>query len=103
MLLDAREIISSDYLQAKQGGRYRIYLQWFCDEVEFLGYEYRAREEAAAAILGRGLVKNIRSRVVKLKVGKERLVGMRAKDDGRVQKERSIKLKLRLWKVAVEG
>lgn len=102
MLVNAREIISPDYLQAKQGGRYRRCLQWFCDEVEFLGYEYRAREEAAAAILGRGLVKNIRPRVVKVKVGKERMTDLRRRKDSRGEKERSMKLKLRLWKDAVE-
>lgn len=103
MPINAREIISPDYPKAELGGRIRRCFQWFCDEVKFLGYEYRRREEAAAAILGHGLVKNTRSRVVKLKMGNGRLPGVGAKDDGYVPKERSMKFKLRLWKDAVEG
>ena len=89
--------------EAEQTSQYRRCVRWFCDEVEFLGCEYRAREEAAAAILGYGLMKDVRSKVVMLKVGKERLAALEAQKCGRVQKNRWMKRRLRLWKGAVGG
>jgi len=103
VLTDAREMISATLTDAEHRSQYRKCVQWFCDEVEFLGCEYRAREEAAAATLGYGFMKNVKSKVVTLKVGRDRLAALEAKKCGRVQKERWIKLKLRLWKDAVEG
>jgi hypothetical protein len=38
-------------------------IQWFCEAIEFLGHEYRAREQVAAEILGRKLAKNLSRRL----------------------------------------
>ena len=47
-----------------------VSLKWFCEEVEFLNCEYRARENEAAETMGCVVTKNVKSRVVKLKLGK---------------------------------
>jgi hypothetical protein len=95
VLIDGRELVSADDQEIERRSQYRRGVQWFCDEVAFLGYEYRAREEAAETTLGCGLMKNVRSKVVTLRVGKERLAALEAKKCGRGQKERWMKLKLR--------
>ena len=71
-------------------------LVWFCEEVEFLACEYRAREEAAAEILGCGLANSVRSKVVKLKVGRKYLLAKMKMNDNAAKKERKVKLRLRL-------
>ena len=102
-LIDARELIRSAATESERRIQYRRCVQWFCDEVEFFSCEYRARDEGTEAMLGYGLMKDVRSKVVTLKVGKKRPAALEAKKCGRVQKERWMKLKLRLWKVAAEG
>lgn len=72
--------------------------RWFCEEIEFLGYEYKARESAAAEILGKKAATSIKSRIVKLKVGKRGILAYRKAGNGGVDKRKSVKLKLRLWK-----
>ena len=71
-------------------------LVWFCEEVEFLACEYRAREEAAAEILGCGLANSVRSKVVKLKVGRRYLLAKMKMNQNATRKERKVKLRLRL-------
>lgn len=67
----------------------------FCEEVEFLQWEYKAREEAAKDILGRGIANELRSRIVKLKLGKKVFVGDKIGRGG-VQEKKSVKPRLKL-------
>ena len=69
---------------------------WFCEEVEFLACEYRARGEAAAEILGCKLANSVRSKVVKLKVGRKYLLAKMKMNYNATGKERKVKLRLRL-------
>lgn len=98
VLIDTREPNIADQKEADRISQHRRILQWFCDEVEFLSYEYSAREEAAASILGHRLMKNVRSKFVKLKVGKDKTIASRKKRCYCVQEERWIKFKPRLEK-----
>ncbi|KAF1933316.1 uncharacterized protein M421DRAFT_737 [Didymella exigua CBS 183.55] len=83
---DPTEPMSARDLHGNPEKKYKQRLQWFCDEVEFLGHEYRAREEAAAVILGGDLVKS-RSKIMKLKVRKTDLSAVRARENGGMCKD----------------
>ena len=96
-LISIREPIHSSEGARKQS------VVWFCEEVEFLACEYRAREEAAAEILGCGLANSVRSRIVKLKVGRKYLLAKMKMNHNATKKERKVKLRLRLRKDAVEA
>lgn len=97
VLIEARHLNQSCEKDCKKS------LEWFHDEVEFLGHEYRAREEVAAEILGREFVRVVKSEVVRLKVGRQGLLALKDRKDCSVGKEKKLKLKLRLWKDAVKG
>ncbi|CAO2655299.1 Nn.00g103630.m01.CDS01 [Neocucurbitaria sp. VM-36] len=86
MLLEGRQ-----YNTTQEAGFVQSF-QWFCEEVHFLWYEYRARERAAAARLGT----TDESRGVRL--GRKKTMGSektRAESEGDKER-RNLKLKLRL-------
>ena len=64
--------------------------------MEFLACEFRARESAAAEILGQKTATNVKSKTVKLKVGKRRQVVEKKAECGNAKKEESLRLTLRL-------
>lgn len=97
VLIEARHLNQSCDKDCKKS------LEWFHDEVEFLGYEYRAREEVTADILGRELVRVVKSKFMRLKVGRQGLLALEKGKECGVGKQKKLKLKLRLWKDAVEG
>lgn len=68
VLIDVREPARAPGQNTDQQRIREKSIQWFCEEIEFLGNEYRAREQAAAEILGRQHVKSTKSKVVKLKM-----------------------------------
>jgi hypothetical protein len=79
--------------------------RWFCEEVEFLACEFRAREEAAAEILGREVAGSVNSKIVRLRLGNKSLSAKTqlGHDGMELEKEKKkLKLTLRLWKDAVE-
>ncbi|KAF2632965.1 hypothetical protein BU25DRAFT_330572, partial [Macroventuria anomochaeta] len=76
-------------------------LRWFCEEVDFLACEFRARESAAAEILRQKAATNLKSRIVKLKAGKRKLVTEKKVECGNAKKWKRLRLPLRLWNDAV--
>lgn len=77
-----------------------VSLKWFCEEVEFLNCEYRARENEAAETMGCVVTENVKSRVVKLKLGKG-VFTKRNKKPGGVRKEEGLRMKLVLKKTSL--
>lgn len=88
VLIEARE------LNVKRGKGCQKSLKWFCEEVEFLAYEYRAREAAAAELMGRAIAQTVKSKVVKLRVGRSFLAVLGTKCVG-VRKRKNVSPKLK--------
>lgn len=71
ILIEARQQSIAEPLGCEKSSR------WFCEEVKFLGYEFRARDRAAAEKLDPKAVKETRSRIVKLKVRRKNKVDLK--------------------------
>lgn len=113
VLIDARDLGSAHEANDSRDKALKRCLKGFCAEIAFLGCEYRAREGAAAAILGCDLLNTVeskttelqvvKSKIVKLPVSKQALIALKKKEIGRVTKTSTMKLKLRLQKDVVDG
>lgn len=92
---DATLIMVQDLSARREEGCQQSFIQ-FLEEVEFLEYECRAREEAATEALGLETIDIVGTKIVKLRVGDKGIVAKEKNDFGRIQKEGKLKLRWRL-------